>query len=285
MIQNLYSGYVFIRYPVTITEIKERIGANHEYHEVFTPVSISNLDLAKLSRLVNKVVKIIGKINLKYLMSTMLIKILIIINILTPIAVSAKDLGVVGQTFNVVEEPFIEMLKKRLDKLDLEKEKQKIQAAAKERVENPQAVSGINPARKDRVFYFDPSYILDKDAVLPCGKVLHKAGTKVNPLEHMDLDRRLFFIDSRRENQIAWLKERLNSPLAKQEQKEQVEDRVILVAGSVFKLQELLGEEHADKVYFDQAGELTTKFGIKASPAVVEQEGFRLKIEEVVLND
>jgi hypothetical protein len=56
MIQNLYSGYVFIRYPVTITEIKERIGANHEYHEVFTPVSISNLDLAKLSRLVNKVV-------------------------------------------------------------------------------------------------------------------------------------------------------------------------------------------------------------------------------------
>ena len=285
MIQNLYSGYVFIWYQVKITDVKERIGVNREYHEVFTPVSISNLDLAKLSRLVNKVVKIIGKINLKYLMSTMLIKILIIINILTPIAVSAKDLGVVGQTFNVVEEPFIEMLKKRLDKLDLEKEKQKIQARAKERVENPQAVSGINPARKDRVFYFDPSYILDKDAVLPCGKVLHKAGTKVNPLEHMDLGRRLFFIDSRQEDQIAWLKERLNSPLAKQEQKEQVEDRVILVGGSVFKLQELLGESHADKVYFDQAGELTTKFGIKASPAIVEQEGFRLKIEEVVLND
>ena len=218
MIQNLYSGYVFIRYPVTITEIKEIIGANHEYHEVFTPVSISNLDLAKLSRLVNKVVKIIGKINLKYLISTMLIKILIIINILTPIAVSAKDLGVVGQTFNVVEEPFIEMLKKRLDKLDLEKEKQNIQARAKERVENPQAVSGINPARKDRIFYFDPSYILDKDAVLPCGKVLHKAGTRVNPLEHMDLGRRLFFIDSRQEDQIAWLKERLNNPLVKQEQ-------------------------------------------------------------------
>ena len=121
--------------------------------------------------------------------------------------------------------------------------------------------------------------------MLPCGKVLHKAGTRVNPLEHMDLGRRLFFIDSRQEDQIAWLKERLNSPLAKQEQKEQVEDRVILVGGSVFKLQELLGEEHADKVYFDQAGELTTKFGIKASPAIVEQEGFRLKIEEVVLND
>lgn len=208
---------------------------------------------------------------------------IILLLIISPTIAFAIDFGKQGQTFKVLEEPFIEMLKKRLDKLDLEKEKQKIEDRAKERVENPQAVSGINPARKDRIFYFDPSYILDKDAVLPCGKVLHKAGTKVNPLEHMDLGRRLFFIDSRQEDQIAWLKERLNSPLAKQEQKEQVEDRVILVAGSVFKLQELLGEEHADKVYFDQAGELTTKFVIKASPAVVEQEGLKLKIEEVRL--
>jgi conjugal transfer pilus assembly protein TraW len=210
-------------------------------------------------------------------------RMIILLLIISPTIAFAIDFGKQGQTFKVLEEPFIEMLKKRLDKLDLEKEKQKIEDRAKERVENPQAVSGINPARKDRIFYFDPSYILDKDAVLPCGKVLHKAGTKVNPLEHMDLGRRLFFIDSRQEDQIAWLKERLNSPLAKQEQKEQVEDRVILVAGSVFKLQELLGEEHADKVYFDQAGELTTKFVIKASPAVVEQEGLKLKIEEVRL--
>ena len=99
----------------------------------------------------------------------------------------------------------------------------------------------------------------------------------------MDLSRRLFFIDSRVVAQVTWLKERLDSKLPKQEQKEQVEDRVILVGGSVFKLQELLGESHADKVYFDQAGELTTKFGIKASPAIVEQEGFSLKIEEVSL--
>lgn len=197
----------------------------------------------------------------------------------------ATDFGVVGQTFSVAEEPFIEMLKKRLDKVDIEKEKQKIQARAKESIENPPAVLSIKPATENRVFYFDPSYTLDKDAVLPCGKILHKAGTKVNPLEHMDLGRRLFFIDNRQDAQVAWLREQLNNPLAKQEQKERVEDRVILVGGSVFKLQELLGEEHEGKVYFDQAGELTTKFGIKASPAIVAQEGFKLKIEEVILND
>ena len=197
----------------------------------------------------------------------------------------ATDFGVIGQTFSVTEEPFIEMLKKRLDKIDLEKEKQKIQAAAKERVENPLAALDVNPATEDRVLYFDPSYTLDKDVILPCGKILHKSGTKVNPLEHMDLSRRLFFIDARVDAQLSWLKERLNNQLTKQEPKEQVEDRVILVGGSVFKLQELLGQEHANKVYFDQAGELTSKFGIKASPAIVEQEVLMLKIEEVALKE
>lgn len=64
---------------------------------------------------------------------------------------------------------------------------------------------------------------------------------------------------------------------------EQIEDRVILVGGSHFKIKEELGREHEDKVYFDQNGELTSKFGIKASPAIVTQDGLILKIEEIKL--
>ena len=212
-----------------------------------------------------------------------IIKRIIFIAILAPSATGAIDLGVYGQTFKINEESFIFMMKKNLDLIDIEAHQAKMQTQAKYRVENPVGADHIVPAVKTRVFHFDPSYILPEDILLPCGKILPEAGKTVNPLEHMELNRRLFFIDSRQEDQIAWLKERLNSPLAKQEQKEQVEDRVILVGGSVFKLQELLGQDHADKVYFDQAAELTTKFGIKASPAIVEQEGLRLKIEEVKL--
>jgi conjugal transfer pilus assembly protein TraW len=196
----------------------------------------------------------------------------------------ATDFGVQGQTFKVVEESFIAMLKKRLGSVDIEKEQQKIEARAKEQVENPIPVSGVSPATKDRVFYFDPTYVLKKDVVLPCGKILHKAGTRVNPLSHMNFNRRLFFIDAREKEQIAWLKQQLNKTLPKENDKEQVEDRVILVGGSVFKLQEELGELHEDKVYFDQAGELTTKFGIKASPAILEQEGLMIKIKEIEVN-
>ena len=195
----------------------------------------------------------------------------------------ANDLGKLGNTFKIEEEAFTQMMKGKLAEIDMEAEREKMQKIAIDRVENPVPVIGITGAGKNRTFYFDPTYTLDDDAVLPCGKVLHKAGTRVNPLEHMDLNRRLFFIDSREATQVEWLQEQLNNPLP--EQKEPVEDRIILVGGSVFKLKEILGQKHEDKVYFDQSGELTTRFGIKHSPAIASQEGLKIRIDEINLTN
>lgn len=211
-------------------------------------------------------------------------KVLLCSIILLPINASATDFGTQGASFKVIEEPFIQMMKNRMEKVDMEAEKEKIQTRAKHKVENPTPVACIQPATKDRVFYFDPSYTLDKDAVLPCGKILHKAGATVNPLEHMELNRRMFFIDGRNQEQIEWLKIQLQTPSPKTKN-QIIEDRVILVGGSVFKLKEELGDSHEDKVYFDQSGELTGKFGIKASPAIITQEGLALKIEEISITD
>ena len=194
----------------------------------------------------------------------------------------AKDFGTRGHTYKIAEQAFLEMIDQRLQKVDMKKEQAKMTEIAKDRVENPVAAKNIKPATKGRVFYYDPTYTLDEDAVLPCGKILHKAGTTVNPLQHMDLNRRMFFVDSREKTQVAWLKEQLTNPLP--DQSEPVEDRIILIGGSPFKLKEELGESHENKVYFDQEGELTTRFGIKASPAVVVQDGLKLRIEEVLLN-
>ena len=209
-------------------------------------------------------------------------KILLLAIALLPIKASAIDLGTHGASFKITEEPFIQMMKNRMEKIDIESEKDKIQKRAKYKVENPKPVKGIKPATKDRTFYFDPSYTLDKDIVLPCGKTLHKEGTKVNPLEHMDLNRRMFFVDGRNNEQIEWLKEQLKTPIPKVKN-QIIEDRVILVGGSVFKIKEELGEPHADKVYFDQSGELSIKFGIKVSPAVAYQEDLQIRIEEILI--
>lgn len=201
----------------------------------------------------------------------------------------AVDLGSISHTFPVVEEGLIAMIKRKLGNVDIEKERIKMENIARDRIENPPVVEGIVPARSTRIFYYDPTYTLEEDAVLPCGKVLYKAGTKVNPLDHMELMRRMLFIDARDKAQVEWVKEQILDS-AQRAEKEQntnyknIEDRIILVGGSVFKLKdelELLGVEYREKVYFDQAGELTSKFGIKATPAIAQQEGSALKIEEV----
>lgn len=211
----------------------------------------------------------------------MMLKALVLICTLLPTLAMAKDLGKVANTFEIIEEPFSQMMKRKLEQVDMEEERKKMESIARDRVENPIPVAGIIESQESRTFYFDPTYTLEEDAVLPCGKVLHKAGTRVNPLDHMDLNRRLFFVDSRKENQIEWLEKQLNNPITNQ--KEIIEDRVILVGGSVFKLKEKLGEQHADKVYFDQSGELTTKFGIKAVPAIAKQEEKKIRIDEIFI--
>ena len=199
--------------------------------------------------------------------------------ILATLSANAKDFGTKGHTHQIVEQPFLQMINERLRGVDMEKEKQKMEQVAKEKIHNPPAIEDVKPAVKNHTFYYDPTYVLDEDAVLPCGKVLHKAGTTVNPLEHMDLNRRLFFIDSREKDQVKWLKTELNNPLP--EQKEPVEDKIILVGGSPLQLEEELGVS----IYFDQQGSLTSKFGIQHSPAIAIQEGLKIRIDEINLTN
>ena len=194
-------------------------------------------------------------------------------------SVSAKDFGNRGGNYPVAEESVLLMFQKKLGALDLKKEEERMRKVAEERVKNPAPVSGIVPAKETREFWHDPTYILTEDAVLPCGRVLYRAGTAVNPLDYMDLGRRLFFVDGREEKQVEWLKSRLLPDSSSGENK--IEDRIILVGGSPVELQDKLGFQ----VYFDQAGELTTRFGIKGSPALAEQDGKSLKIVEVALDE
>ena len=192
--------------------------------------------------------------------------------------VFAKDFGNRGANYPVAEESILLSLQRKFAALDLKKEGERMRNIAEERVRNPIPVSGIMPAKETREFWHDPTYILTEDALLPCGRVLYKAGTRVNPLDYMYLDRRLFFIDGREEKQVEWLKGQLLPDSSSGAKK--IEDRIILVGGSPPEIQDKLGFE----VYFDQGGELTTRFGIRGSPAVAEQAGKNLKIVEVAVD-
>ena len=55
--------------------------------------------------------------------------------------------------------------------------------------------------------------------------------------------------------------------------------RIVLLAGRPFDL----ARRHGRAFYFDQGGALSSRFGLKATPALMRQEGLKLRIEEVPL--
>lgn len=187
---------------------------------------------------------------------------------------TAKEFGVQGSSYAISEQPFIEMIEERLQSVDIESERIQMQQKAQNSVNNPKPVKNIQHATDHRSYLFDPTYTLQKDIILPCGKLLHKAGTKVNPLDHIEFDRRLIFIDGDDKDHITWL-----SNLLKETSAKELENRVILVKGSPLKLKEELDMD----IYFDQAGVLTKQFGIRTVPAIVAREGKQLRIEELVI--
>jgi len=194
----------------------------------------------------------------------------------------AKVFGKYGYSFEIKEEGFLEMIYRKLKTVDIEKEQQKMVDITKKRVEEPKPVDRIKEATKSTEYRFDPTYELDEDIKHPDGTIIYPAGTKVNPLDKMEFDRKLYFIDARRASQVKWLKAELEQHHSKDIERaaNKIEAKVILVGGRPQELSMELGRE----VYFDQSGELTGRFKIECVPATLEQDGKFLKIREININ-
>ena len=184
-----------------------------------------------------------------------------------------KDFGVVGTTFEIIEEDLLEVIEKKLVKLNeegnLQKHQQKIALEAQEKIKRPKPVAGIRHTKKARAFIYDLSITVPYDLKDHQGKVFHAKGTKVNPLDYKSLSKPLLFIDGDFGPQVEWAIGQ--EPLA----------LIILTNGSPFDLMEKLDRA----VYFDQEGTLTKKLGILQVPAKVTMQEKHLLIEEVVLKE
>ena len=191
-------------------------------------------------------------------------------NIIPTLAL-AKDFGTMGHGFQIKEEGFLTMIKRRGSLIDIEEENKKVQARVRRTVEEPEAVLGIKRTVKEQSFTYDPTYTLDEDAFLPDGTLLYGAGTTVNPFDHISYDKQLVFIDSSDREQVNWLKKSLTSKEVKPD------DKLILVKGRPFDLEDEL-DVH---VYFDQSGVLVEKFNIEQVPAIVCQEGKLMRVREI----
>ena len=192
----------------------------------------------------------------------------------------AKDFGTAGMSFAVEEEGFVAMIKRRLSSINIAEQQQRMQDIVRNRVNNPIPVSRISRASRTISHSFDPSYVLPEDIILPCGKLLYRAGMIINPLDYISMQAKLVFIDGQDQDQLEWLKSKFIETMhaKKTNVDESREDiKIILVAGRPLELADQLKQN----VYFDQFAELTRKFNIQNVPAIAEQEGKVIKITEI----
>jgi len=190
--------------------------------------------------------------------------------------VRAMDLGVIGPTYEISEPHLLQMIEQRLREKERSGELGRLEAGARERgiatVKNPPPVTGLRATDTVRTFYFDPSFSLDRNILGPQGELLFAAGTRKNPLEVVSLSRHLLFFDARDPRQIS----RARQLIALY----QGRVKPILVGGSYL---DLMQSWHVP-VYYDQQGLLTRRLGITQVPALVSQDGLRLRIDELAVS-
>ncbi|MEK6667463.1 MAG: type-F conjugative transfer system protein TraW [Pseudomonadota bacterium] len=183
------------------------------------------------------------------------------------------DLGSIGPTYPISEANLLEFIAQRLRDKQASGELARLQDQARERgiqaVRQPQPVAGLRTTQQPRTFYFDPSFTLDRNILDPQGHLMFAAGSRHNPLDVVSLSRRLLFFDARDARQVKRARELI--------QRYRGQVKAILTAGSYLDLM----KAWRTPVYYDQQGVLTRRLGIAQVPALVSQEGKRLRVDEL----
>lgn len=188
---------------------------------------------------------------------------------------AASDYGSIGPTYPVREPDMLEWIEKKVADKVASGEALRHQREQAEKIqrklENPSPLQSVSKAVRNRTLYYDPTFIVGDNIADDRGQILVAAGTTINPLDRINLSRPLIFFDAREKTQVAFAKRYIDSRegLAKP----------ILVGGSFFDLMKLW----QTPVYFDQQSALIRKLGIRHVPAIVVQEGKRLRIDEIAL--
>ncbi|EPB4516062.1 type-F conjugative transfer system protein TraW [Acinetobacter baumannii] len=190
---------------------------------------------------------------------------------------TAADLGKHGAVYKIEEKNALDAIYEKLKGMEktgeLEKKKKEAIDRSMHSAKNPKPVKGIMAATSKRVFIFDPSMTLSENIVTDEGQMIALAGTKVNPLDTITMSKSLVFFDGTSQEQVKAV-EKLVEAYGKK-------ITPILVNGTWLELT----KKWKRQVYFDQDGYLTSRFGIKAVPAIVRQKGKALEVAETPVEE
>lgn len=191
----------------------------------------------------------------------------------TPAIAAAQDLGVIGPVYPIGEPSLLEVILAKLREAEasgaLSKLQREAQSNAKRMVEQPPALATVTKTTRPRSFYYDPSVVVPYPVTDADGNVIAPPGAQLNPLDTVSLSKHLLFFDARDAEQLARARQLLDRYHGKV--------KLILTGGSHLDL----SRKWKQPIYYDQQGTLTDKLRIRQVPALVSQEGRRLRIDEI----
>ena len=183
----------------------------------------------------------------------------------------ARDHGVMGQTWGIVEPDLLSVIDTRLKGREADGSIARMQQALVRKTENsihnPTPIGGLEVTREPREWTFDPSIVVADDIRDQKGNLIARKGQRVNPLAFVTMKQDLVFVDGRAQAQVDWAVKRWSATNAK----------IIFVAGSPFDRM----REKKRRFFYDQQGTLVRHFGIAHVPAIVAPAGDVLKVSEL----
>ncbi|MGS4682697.1 type-F conjugative transfer system protein TraW [Enterobacter soli] len=184
----------------------------------------------------------------------------------------AKDLGTWGNVFEPAEQDMLTFIQNRLKGMEqtgeLDRLREEATARVKEHAVRPTPVEGLSKAVTYRSFAWDPTFTVKETITDMKGNVVARKGDTVNPLDKVPFSQVLYFIDGDDREQVNWTRQQIAG---------QTDFKVILVKGNIRESSDALNE----RIYFDQSGVLTRKFGFEHIPARISRDGRVMKVEEI----
>jgi conjugal transfer pilus assembly protein TraW len=199
---------------------------------------------------------------------------LLIALIMLPVAVFAKDLGTVGNTYPIAEKDMIHEIEDRASNVDwasmFKQEEEKIrEEAGRGKIHLPASDNATS-------YLIDMTYTLDKDIpkVNPQGQivgVLYPKGYKFNPLEYMVINETYVIFNGSKKVEVDWfISNYKNKPLV----------YPLLSEGNVFEVAEKLGRP----VYLLDE-QIKKLFRIEQTVSVVYPEGKFMRVDVLRIKD
>ena len=178
-----------------------------------------------------------------------------------------KDLGVLGETYPIVESDVVAELKAQAVTKNRFKDDEFLERM---KTYQPNNLHQLPRATRDRTFLVDMSYTLDRDLLDGDGKVIYPRGFTFNPLDYVSFSGGMLVIDGSDPAQIKWF---TKTPYASNHQV-----RLLLSDGYVYELINQL-----KRSVFYLTDEIAERLQLAAVPSLVIQRNDKLEVREIML--